>query len=566
MSGVTDQERERGYLEIFQEVARLISMVLDPQQVMDLVVRRLPELLEVDAATIRLLDTGTNTFVLGAAHGLSGEYLSRGVIDTREVMDMLMKGRPVAKTGVDADPEDRFSDEAAREGIQSVLSLPILFQEHIIGLMRLLTRQPREFTPMEVSFAMTLAEQIGVAISNGRLFKEMENQVDFLKEVHEISRLVNSTLDLNVILQTIVERLPAIMGMKACTIRLVQPETNQLELAAAFGLSPEYLERGSIRKEDSIFKALKGEPVAVYDAPNDPRVRYHEAIRKEGIKSILAVPIKKGAEVIGVLRLLTTEHHCFTASEVTFASAVAEESGSAILNGLTFRKINLLFQQIEENERFLQTIMDSLQDRIIVVDDKKRVVMVNKRFLEQEKLSEQALLGRRYDAIIPWISADGDACPVARVLAAGEMLSRTDRHQHNGETQWLERSIFPIFDPAGRVEYAVETVRDVTSQKSLEQEQLAREKLAGVVEMAGTVAHELNSPLFAAMGMAQLVRDEIENAELRGEMEIILRNMRSMADLTRKMTEMTGFASKDYVGEARIIELHEPVPNGREVL
>ncbi|MBI4793644.1 MAG: hypothetical protein HY789_13150, partial [Deltaproteobacteria bacterium] len=58
MTAVSDQQKERGYLEIFQKVARLISMVLDPQQVMDLVVRRLPELLEVDAATIRLLDAG----------------------------------------------------------------------------------------------------------------------------------------------------------------------------------------------------------------------------------------------------------------------------------------------------------------------------------------------------------------------------------------------------------------------------------------------------------------------------------------------------------------------------
>ncbi len=61
-------------------------MVHDPQQVMDLVVRRLPGLMEVDAATIRLLDGGTNTFVLGAAWGVSDEYLSRTTIDSREVM------------------------------------------------------------------------------------------------------------------------------------------------------------------------------------------------------------------------------------------------------------------------------------------------------------------------------------------------------------------------------------------------------------------------------------------------------------------------------------------------
>ena len=74
-------------------------MVHDPQQVMDLVVRRLPELLEVDAATIRLLDSGTNTFVLGAACGVSDEYLSRTTIDSNEVMSALMKGQPTARTG-----------------------------------------------------------------------------------------------------------------------------------------------------------------------------------------------------------------------------------------------------------------------------------------------------------------------------------------------------------------------------------------------------------------------------------------------------------------------------------
>ena len=557
MTAVSDQQKERGYLEIFQKVARLISMVLDPQQVMDLVVRRLPELLEVDAATIRLLDAGTNTFVLGAAHGLSAAYLSRGAIDTRDAMDMIMQGLPVAKTGLDVDPRYPHSDEAAREGIKSVLSLPIIFQEHIIGIMRLLTRKTRSFTPMEISFSMTLAEQIGVAISNGRLFTEMEKQVDFLKEVRDISRLVNSTLDLNEILQTVVDKLPKIMGMKACTIRLLQPETNQLELVAASGLSQEYLQRASIKKENSIFMALKGEAVAVFDAPNDPRVQYHESIRKEGIKSILAVPIRKGQEIIGVLRLLTTEHHCFTPSEISFTTAVAEEGGSAIRNALTFQKINLLFNQIEENERFLQTILDSLWDSIIVVDRRKRVVMANRRFLQQENFSENDLLGRPYDLIIPWKKRDGQPCPVDLVLASGDRLIRTDQATGPDQLQWLERSISPIFDDAGRVEYAIETVRDISSLKSLEQEKLEREKLAGVLEMAGTAAHELNSPLFAALGTAQLLRDDMDNEGQRAEMDIIIRNMQAMAALTKKMTAMTGFTSKEYVGDARIIELHE---------
>ncbi len=80
------------------------------------------------------------------------------------------------------------------------------------------------------------------------------------------------------------------MGVKGCTIRLLHPATNRLELVAASGLSLEYLGRGSISREDSIFKVLKGEPVSIYDAPSDPRVDFHEEIAEKESKPSLLFP------------------------------------------------------------------------------------------------------------------------------------------------------------------------------------------------------------------------------------------------------------------------------------
>jgi GAF domain-containing protein len=408
--------KEGDFLEVFQEVTRLISMVHDPQQVMDLVVRRLPELLEVDAATIRLLDSGTNSFVLGAACGVSDEYLSRTTIDSTEVMSALMRGLPIAKTGIDLHCDHDGCAFISREGVKGALSLPILFKGDVIGLLRLLTKDTRVFSEAEIAFAMSLAEQVGMAISNSRLFQEMENQVNFFRELREISRLVNSTLDLDRILKTIVDKLPGITGVKGCTIRLLHPATNRLELAAASGLSEEYLYRGSISREDSIFKVLKGEPVSIYDAQNDPRVDYHEAIKKEGIQSILAIPISNESEIIGVLRLLSTEPHFFTAMEINFAVTVAEEGGNAIQKARTYRKITLLFNQIEEHERFLQTILDSLWMQLLVVDPDQRVIMVNKHFLETNSCTEAETLGRLYQFVSPWQTPDPLDCPVTTVL------------------------------------------------------------------------------------------------------------------------------------------------------
>jgi signal transduction protein with GAF and PtsI domain len=123
--------RESDYLTVFQEVTRLISTVHTSQEVMDLVVRRLPALLDVDAATIRLLDTGTNSFVLGAAWGVSDEYLSRSTIDTKEVMDALMKGRPTARKHIDVTCDHDSCAFISNEGVKSAMSLPIIFQGQI---------------------------------------------------------------------------------------------------------------------------------------------------------------------------------------------------------------------------------------------------------------------------------------------------------------------------------------------------------------------------------------------------------------------------------------------------
>ncbi len=553
MTATETQAREQRFLKVYQKVTRLISMVMDHQQVMDTIVRMLPEELDVDACSIRLLEGSTNTFVLGSAHGLSMEYLSRTSIDTDETMEMIKSGFPVAKTDLDEDITYNDREAAAREGIKSVLTLPILFQDSIIGIMRLLTRENRVFTSGEISFSMALAEQVGLAISNSRMFKEMENQVDFMNEVQEISKLVNSTLDQDEILQTIVERLPASMQAKGCTIRLLNPQNNYLELVAANGLSETYLQRGKVEKEKNTVMVLSGEPVAIYDVGSDDRVRYKKHMQAEGIKSLLALPIKVGGDVIGVLRILSGEPRCFTSSEVNFAVTVAEASGSAIQNARTYTKITLLFNQIEENERFLTDILDCIRPQLVVLDRNKHVVLANRVFLETLDKSESEVLGMGYYDFCP--VEDGEkVCPVDTVFHEGTSVTFTHSQKVDGKIHWIERTASPMCDNSGVVEYVIEIIRDITAKKQFEEEQIERVKLQGVVDLAGTVAHEINSPLFAALGSAQLLEDDLEDEGLLQDVRMIIRNLKCISSLTGKMTNMTGFERKEYVGETQIVE------------
>jgi len=438
------------------------------------------------------------------------------------------------------------------------MSLPIIFNSEVIGIMRLLTKDSREFAESEVAFAMSLAEQVGMALTNSRLFQELEVQVKFLSELREISSLVNSTLNLDDILKTIVEKLPPLLKVKACTVRLLHPATNRLELVAASGLSETYLNRGSISRENAFFKAVKGEAVSIFDAANDSRVDHHTAIKEEGIESILVVPIRDGEEIIGILRLLTDHPRSFSKSEIDFTITVAEEGGNAIQKARTYRKITLLFEQIEEHERFLQTILDSLWMQILVIGPDKRVIMVNRFFLESLDFRENEILGELYEKIVPWGSTGSHACPIDSVFEEHNPLSILDHlggEGAPGESKWYERHLTPIMGTDNQVDFVIEAVRDITDQQLLEQEKLERVKLEGVVEMAGTAAHELNSPLFAALGTAQLLRDDLTSGEMMDEMDMIIRNMQKMGELTRQMTDVTGFETRDYVGDTKIVSL-----------
>lgn len=547
--------QEQKYLKVFQKVIRLTSMVLDHQQVMDTIVRSLPDLMAVDAATIRLLDSETGQFVMGSAHGLSAEYLSRLSIDTDETMEMIRSGYPVAKVDVDMDTTHGDQQLVQSEGVKSVLTLPILFQDSIIGILRLLTREKRIFTSDEISFSMALAEQVGIAISNGRMFKEMENQVDFMKEMQTISTMVNSSLDLSAVLDIIVERLPQSLGCKGCTIRLLKAQTNQLELVASYGLSEEYLRRGHVENEKNVEAALSGSPVSIYNVTADDRISYKKYMQEEGIESLLSVPIKAGRDVIGVLRILSDVPRCFSNSEINFAVTAAEVGGVAIRNAKTYQQITLLFNQIEENERFLGNILDCIRPQLLVVDKEKHLVLVNRVLQQVIGQSENDLLGSDYFSLWQNQDCSEEECPVSKVLQTGKAETFTHRiFQDNRET-WCERTASPILDPTGEVEFVIEVIRDITAKKQLEEEQLERVKLQGVVELAGTVAHEINSPLFAALGTAQLLEEDLEKEEEIEDVQMIVRNLQEIKVLTNKMTSMTGFESRDYVGDTKIVEI-----------
>jgi len=156
--------------------------------------------------------------------------------------------------------------------------------------------------------------------------REQLNYETFLKVANTIS---HSKEPEEVALMT-VEGIKTALDIKGCALFLLNHATDELKVAASYGLSDEYLNKGPLSALHSIAQSLSEGPIAISDIMKDPRLQYPEEAQKEGIASILSVPIQVNQETLGALRVYTSEPWDFTADDVNFVSALAQIAGMSI--------------------------------------------------------------------------------------------------------------------------------------------------------------------------------------------------------------------------------------------
>ncbi len=156
--------------------------------------------------------------------------------------------------------------------------------------------------------------------------EQLINYQTLLKVSNSISHSVNPE---EVALMT-VEGITRALDLKGCTLFLLNKKTHELEIAASFGLSNEYLNKGPISSMHSIAESLEDGPVAISNVLDDPRLQYPEEAKKEGIASILSVPIQIDGKIMGAIRVYTSETYDFTPHDITFVSALAQIAGLSV--------------------------------------------------------------------------------------------------------------------------------------------------------------------------------------------------------------------------------------------
>ncbi len=158
----------------------------------------------------------------------------------------------------------------------------------------------------------------------------MKKQLLNYETLMKVTRVISHSKDPEEVVLLTVESIKSALDVKGCTIFLIDKKTNELEVAASFGLSSEYINKGPVSAIKSIAQALEEGPIAIYDVKDDPRLQYPDEAVKEGISSILSVPIVAGGYTMGALRVYTAEPWEFTLDDVNFVQAMAYMAGMAM--------------------------------------------------------------------------------------------------------------------------------------------------------------------------------------------------------------------------------------------
>lgn len=173
------------YLKLFKDVCKKINSSLDLGEVLTSIAENTVQMLHVKGCSIFLLDTAQHRLVISASYGLSESYIKKGPIDSEKSIVETLTGKPVMVLDARIDDRVQYPEAARMEGIASIYSVPMSVKDKIIGVLRIYTSSPKDFSALDREVISGLAEIGSIGIENARMHDHLKADYDrLITDVH----------------------------------------------------------------------------------------------------------------------------------------------------------------------------------------------------------------------------------------------------------------------------------------------------------------------------------------------------------------------------------------------
>jgi signal transduction protein with GAF and PtsI domain len=176
-----------------------------------------------------------------------------------------------------------------------------------------------------------------------------------IKALSKISQAITSDLYLEDILKLIVVVTAQTMQSNICSLLLVDEKTNQLVIRATQSISEEYIKKGPLKIGEGIAGkvAQENKPIIIKDVTKEKEYKHRDIAKKEGLCSLLCVPMTVKGKVIGVINCYTNKPHDFTETEIDLLTTIANQAAVAIENTELMVKSKVIQEELE-NRKFIE--------------------------------------------------------------------------------------------------------------------------------------------------------------------------------------------------------------------
>jgi two-component system, NtrC family, sensor kinase len=383
-----DLQESLEYQTATSDVLKVISgSSFDIQPVFDTIVATAARLCDADGSGIAMREGEVYRYVaMHATYGIDEyyalmRYRTFGPGRDTTIGRVALEGEVVHITDIAADPEYTLPESSVVGGIRTNLGVPLLRDGLVVGMLTLFRQRVEPFTDRQIELVRTFADQAVIAIENARLLGELQARTDELtrsvaelQALEEVSRAVNSSLDLDTVLATIVSRAAQLSQADEGTIYEFDDAEEAFVPKSAFGMSEERVEALRERKvrmgETHLGRAaVERAPVHVDDVQQDPTLSGPDrGALLEGIHAVLAVPLLREDKVVGGLVIRRRTAGGFAPTIPTLLQTFAGQAVLAIENARLFQELGRRGEEARRARTAAEAALADLrraQDRLI---------------------------------------------------------------------------------------------------------------------------------------------------------------------------------------------------------
>jgi PAS domain S-box-containing protein len=427
---------------------------------------------------------------------------------------------------------------------RSAVAVPIQLPDQLIGILFITAPQVGHFDQSDLAMLSIIADQAGFAIANARLFKAEKQRRQFANTLTSITKTINSTLDLNEVLNLILDQLALVIDSDSSSIMLRDENADSLSVRAAQGfrdmkdalsvtipLDENTLNNQAIRQK---------RPLRVDDVTVQPK--WKSTSSTKAVRSWIGAPLVAFGNVIGMLTVDSHKVNQYTEESTEIVAAFAEHAATAVANAQAVTRL-------QDAEASYTALFEDSTDLILITNYQGRILNANRKACQMLRHTKEAIIGNDINFIHPDLGnyLASQSKRLERWREALIELDVKDAYSHTISLELKARQVY--YDGIDCVAWAG---RDISVRKEAER---MRQDLVNML------IHDLRGPLGNIINTIELLPMLIESSEdmatLNNLLEMAKHNGQVVRDLIDSMLDVSRLEQGGVPFQYNLVEIDQ---------